>query len=167
MHAAGERSFSALRQGKTYFSSTTGDSRLDHHMMLHVHRDGTDAPTLVDGANDSLGRKKTERCCLEKSPRTISQTGPLFRQSQHKREIRDKKKRYCRQMYWSDTTKEYALTEEPKPGGGAVDVGHLLAPSVILCLLRACGCDRSSFANITSTNLSNVNPNSDQKSFSS
>ena len=25
-------------------------------------------------------------------------------------------------------TKKYALTEEPKPGGGGVDVGHLLAP---------------------------------------
>ena len=117
VNAVGERSFSALRQGKTYFSSTTGDSRLDHHMMLHVHRDGTDAPTLVDGANDSLGRKKTERCCLEKSPRTISQTGPLFRQSQHKREIRDKKKRYCRQMYWFDMYQGVRINRRTEAGG--------------------------------------------------
>ena len=79
----GERSFSALRQGKTYFSSRTGDSRLDHQLMLHVHGDGTDAPTLVDGANGSLGRKKTERYCLENYLRTISQTSSLFCQSQH------------------------------------------------------------------------------------
>ena len=45
-NAAGERSFSALRRGKTYLSSTTGDSRLYHCMMLNVHKDGTDAPTL-------------------------------------------------------------------------------------------------------------------------
>ena len=32
------------------------------------------------------------------NPRTISQTSSLFRHSQHKRKIRDKNKRYCRQM---------------------------------------------------------------------
>ena len=57
INAVGERSISALRQGKTYLSSTTGDSRLNHHMMLHVHKDGTDAPTLVDVANDFVGEK--------------------------------------------------------------------------------------------------------------
>ena len=36
--AVGERSFSALRQGKTYLSSTKGDSRLKHLIMLHVHK---------------------------------------------------------------------------------------------------------------------------------
>ena len=45
-NAVGERSFSALRRGKTYLSSTTGDSRLYHCIMLHVHMDGTDPPTL-------------------------------------------------------------------------------------------------------------------------
>ena len=38
-------------------STTTGDSRLNHHMMLHVHKDGTDAPTLIDVANDFVGEK--------------------------------------------------------------------------------------------------------------
>ena len=57
INAVGERSVSALRLGKTYLSSTTGDSRLNHHMMLHVHKDGTDAPTLVDVANDFVGEK--------------------------------------------------------------------------------------------------------------
>ena len=45
-NAVGERSFPALRREKTYLSSTAGDSRLNHNMMLHVHKDGTDAPTL-------------------------------------------------------------------------------------------------------------------------
>ena len=69
--------------------------------MLHVHKDGTDAPTLVDVANDFIGGEggeKTESNCLAKFSRTISQTSSLFRQSQHKRKIRDKNKRYCRQM---------------------------------------------------------------------
>ena len=38
-------------------SSTTGDAILNHHMMLHVHMDGTDAPTLVDVANDFVEEK--------------------------------------------------------------------------------------------------------------
>ena len=62
-------------------------------------------------------------------------------------------------------TKEYAFTEGPKPRGELTWATCSLSP-VILCLLWAYHCD-SSFANITSTNLSNVNPNSDQKSFSS
>ena len=41
-------------------------------------------------------RKKENRSnCLETLPRTISQTNSLFRQSQHKRNIRDNNKRYC------------------------------------------------------------------------
>ena len=57
INAVGERSFSASRRGTTYLSSTTGDSRLNHRMMLHVHKDGTDALTLVDVANDFVGEK--------------------------------------------------------------------------------------------------------------
>ena len=34
-----EKSFSALRWRKTYLSSATGDSRLNHHMILHVHEE--------------------------------------------------------------------------------------------------------------------------------
>ena len=60
-NAVGERSFSALRQGKTYLRSTTGDSKLNHYMMLHVHKDGTDAPTLVDAANDFVGEKENRK----------------------------------------------------------------------------------------------------------
>ena len=38
-NAVSERSFSALNWVKTYLRSTTGDSRLNHLMMLHVHKD--------------------------------------------------------------------------------------------------------------------------------
>ena len=38
-----ERSFSDLKGVETYLHSTTGDSRLNHLMMLHVLKDRTDA----------------------------------------------------------------------------------------------------------------------------
>ena len=60
-NAVGKRSFSALMRGKTYLSLTTGDSRLNHHMMLHVHKDGTDAPTLVNVANDFVSEKENRK----------------------------------------------------------------------------------------------------------
>ena len=46
---------------KTYLRSTTGDSRLNHLMMLHVHKDRTDAPTLVDAAHDFVGEKENRK----------------------------------------------------------------------------------------------------------
>ena len=56
-----------------------GDSRLNHLMMLHVHKDRTDALTLVDVANDFIGgEKENENNCLANFPRTISQTSSWF-----------------------------------------------------------------------------------------
>ena len=60
-NAVSERSFSALKRVKTYLRSTTGDSRLNHLMMLHVHKDRTDALTLVDVANDFVGEKENRK----------------------------------------------------------------------------------------------------------
>ena len=60
-NAVDGRSFSALRRGKTYLNSTTGESRVNHYMMLHVHEDVTDAPTLVDVANDFVGEKENRK----------------------------------------------------------------------------------------------------------
>ena len=56
-NAVGERAFSALKRVKTYLRSTTGGSRLNHliMMMLHVHKERTDALTLVDAAYDFVG----------------------------------------------------------------------------------------------------------------
>ena len=41
-----------------YLRSTTGDSRLNHLMMLHIHKDRTGALTLVDAAYDFVGEKE-------------------------------------------------------------------------------------------------------------
>ncbi|XP_068725038.1 zinc finger MYM-type protein 1-like isoform X1 [Montipora capricornis] len=60
-NAVSERSFSALKRVNTYLRSTTGDSRLNHLMMLHVHKDRTDALTLVDVANDFVGEKENRK----------------------------------------------------------------------------------------------------------
>ena len=41
--------------------STTGDSRLNHLMMLYVQKARTDALTLVDVANDFIGEKENRK----------------------------------------------------------------------------------------------------------
>ena len=60
-NAVSERSFSDLKRVKTYFHPTTGDSRLNHLMMLHVHKDRTDALALADVANDFVGGKENPK----------------------------------------------------------------------------------------------------------
>ena len=50
-----------LKRVKTYLRSTAGDSRLNHLMMLHVHKDRTDALILVDVANDFVGEKENRK----------------------------------------------------------------------------------------------------------
>ena len=57
-NAVSERLFSTLKRVKTYLHSTTGDSRLNHLMMLDVHKDRTDAFTLVEVANDFTREKE-------------------------------------------------------------------------------------------------------------
>ena len=59
-NAVSERSFSALKRVKTYLRSTT-DCRLNHLTMLHVHKDRTDALSLVDLANDFAGEKENRK----------------------------------------------------------------------------------------------------------
>ena len=98
-NAVNERPFSALKRVNTYLRSTTGDSRLNHRVMLHVHKDRTDVLTLVDVANDFVGEKENRKqLCGKFSANDISNKFSIFCQSQHKRKIRDKNKRYCRQM---------------------------------------------------------------------
>ena len=85
-----EKSFSAWKRMKTYLRSTTRNSRLNHLTMLNVHKNRTDALTSADVANDLVGAKESREQLFGKFSRTISQTSSLFRQSQHKRKIRDK-----------------------------------------------------------------------------
>ena len=51
-NASSERSFSAMRRIKSYLRSTMSQGRLNHIMVLSVHKDLTDKLNLVDVAND-------------------------------------------------------------------------------------------------------------------
>ena len=50
-NASSERSFSALRQIKSYLRSTMGQERLNRLMTLHVHNDLIGSLDLVEVAN--------------------------------------------------------------------------------------------------------------------
>jgi len=50
-NAVSERSFSALKRVKTYLRATTTNKRLNHLMLLHIHKEKTDSLNLVDVAN--------------------------------------------------------------------------------------------------------------------
>ena len=51
-NASSERSFSALRRVKTYLRSTMSQSRLNHLMILHVHKKCTEKLDLMKVASD-------------------------------------------------------------------------------------------------------------------
>ena len=51
-NAISERSFSALRRVKTYLQSTMKQTRLNHLMILHVHKEKADSPNLHDIGNE-------------------------------------------------------------------------------------------------------------------
>ena len=55
INAVSERPFSALKRVKTYLRSTTGDGRLNHLMLLHVHKELTDGIEMVEVANLFVG----------------------------------------------------------------------------------------------------------------
>ena len=58
-NAVSERSFSALKRLKTYLRSTTGDNRLNHLMMIHVHQERTDELDLKTIANEFIALNDT------------------------------------------------------------------------------------------------------------
>ena len=47
-NAVSERSASALRRVKTYLRSTMTQSRLNHLLILHCHKDRTDSLSLTE-----------------------------------------------------------------------------------------------------------------------
>eukprot|EP00112_Aurelia_sp_Birch-Aquarium-sp1_P011044 Seg2331.1 transcript_id=Seg2331.1/GoldUCD/mRNA.D3Y31 product="Zinc finger MYM-type protein 1" protein_id=Seg2331.1/GoldUCD/D3Y31 len=55
-NAVSERSFSALKRIKTYLRSTTTNNRLNHLMILHVHKDKLDQLDLIKVANEFVDR---------------------------------------------------------------------------------------------------------------
>ena len=60
-NAVSERSFSALKRLKSYLRSTTGDNRLNHLMVLHVHQDKTDRLDLKKVANEFVGNNDNRK----------------------------------------------------------------------------------------------------------
>ena len=66
-NAVSERSFSALKRVKTYLRATTKEKRLNHSMILHVHKDRTDKIDLVDAANQFVEWKDNRVISLENS----------------------------------------------------------------------------------------------------
>ena len=61
-----ERFFSALKRVKTHLWATTRDFRLNYVMILHVHKDKTDAINPVDVANNLVGEKANKKQCFGK-----------------------------------------------------------------------------------------------------
>ena len=57
-NAESERSFSAVRRIKTYLRSTMSQQRLNHLMLLNVHKSHTDDLSLVDIANNFIANNK-------------------------------------------------------------------------------------------------------------
>ena len=56
-NATSERS-SALKRVKTYLRSSMTQSRFNHLMILHVHKEMTDPLDLIHRANDFVGSSK-------------------------------------------------------------------------------------------------------------
>ncbi len=54
-NSTSERSFNALRRVKTYLRNTMGQERLNHLMVLHVHKELTDDLDLISIANEFVG----------------------------------------------------------------------------------------------------------------
>ena len=51
-----ERAFSALKRVKDYLSSTMGQARLNHLMLLNLHKEKAKSLSLVDVANEFASR---------------------------------------------------------------------------------------------------------------
>ena len=56
-----ERAFSCLRRLKTYLRSTTGQARLNHLTLLHVHKHDAEAIDLNAIANEFIQRNNIRR----------------------------------------------------------------------------------------------------------
>lgn len=54
-NAVSERSFSAMRRRKTYLRTTMKQERLNHLLLLHVHKEHTDSLSCVEVASSFGG----------------------------------------------------------------------------------------------------------------
>ena len=60
-NATSERSFSALRRVKSYLRSTMAQSRLNNLMIMHVHKERTDALSLSSVAQEFVNNNHDVR----------------------------------------------------------------------------------------------------------
>lgn len=65
-NATSERSFSALRRVKSYLRSTMSQDRLNNLMVLHVHKEKTDALELVAVANEFVASRERRQSVFGK-----------------------------------------------------------------------------------------------------
>ena len=57
-NAASKRSFSTLRRVKSYLCSTVTQQRLNHLMVLHMHKERTDKIDIVSVANEFVAQRE-------------------------------------------------------------------------------------------------------------
>ena len=60
-NAVRESSFSALNTVKTYLRSTTGEARLNHLMLFHIHKELTDGMDIVEVCGRQLPTQELVR----------------------------------------------------------------------------------------------------------
>ena len=65
-NAESERVFSAMKQVKTCMHCTTSDNRLNHLMIMHVHKEMLDELNPVDVANEFVKRVAERHRIFEK-----------------------------------------------------------------------------------------------------
>ena len=93
--------------------------------MLHVHKDRTDALTLVDLANDFVGEKENRKQLFGKfSANDIPNTFLYFVKVHTNGKLETKTKGIVDKCSDLACTKKYALRGE----GGGVNMGHSLSP---------------------------------------
>ena len=69
-NAVSERTFSALKRVKTYLRSTTGEGRLSHLMLLHVHKELADGIDMVEIADLFVGDNQRHKHLFGKFSKT-------------------------------------------------------------------------------------------------
>ena len=108
-------------------------------MMLRVHKDRTDALTLVDVANDFVGgERKTKAIIWQIFRKRYPKQVLYFVKVNTNGKLETRTKGIADKCSDLTCTKKYALTEGPKRGVGKLMWATRSALPVILCLLRAC-----------------------------
>ena len=60
-NAVSERSFSAMKRIKSYLRSTMSNNRINHLMIMHVHKDKTDKIDMTQTANSFIEKTESRR----------------------------------------------------------------------------------------------------------